>query len=210
MCAKRIKNLAVFASGKGSNFTALLLASEKKKINGKIVLLVSNREDAGALETARAHGIDCCVMDEKRFRSAEEYAGELKRKLESCQTDYILLAGYLKMIPVSVIRAFRERILNIHPALLPKFGGKGMYGLKVHEAVLEAGEKETGVTIHFVDEEYDHGPMIMQKKVRVHKGDTPETLQKRVLKQEHKLYPLAVKRLCEDRISVAGGRVVVR
>lgn len=195
-----IKNLAVFVSGTGTNFQAIQEAIEKDEINARIVLLISSKPGVKALDTAREHHIDSFVMDEKEFASSGEYVNALSRKLSDYKTDYILLAGYLKMIPVRIIGDYRGRIINIHPALLPKFGGKGMYGLNVHKAVLEAGEEYTGVTIHIVDEHYDHGPIIAQEKLKVRKGETPEELQKRVLKIEHQLYPRVVKELCRGKI----------
>jgi len=123
------------------------------------------------------------------------------------QIDFIALAGYLKKLPAAIVREFRNRIVNIHPALLPSFGGKGMYGIHVHEAVLKAGVKVTGVTVHLVDEEYDHGPIVLQRAVEVHDDDTPETLAQRVLQVEHELYPEALQLFAEGRIRVDHGRV---
>jgi len=199
---KEFKRLAVFVSGSGTNFEAIQKSILKGKINGKIVLVISSNPNAGAIEKSKKFGIDCYVVREKDFTDYTKYVKRLSELLKEYNIDYILLAGYLKKIPSEIVQEYRWRILNIHPALLPKFGGKGMYGLNVHRAVLEAGEKVTGVTIHFVDEEYDHGPIIIQKKVKVKKNDTPESLQKRVLKIEHKLYPYVVSRLCKGKIKL--------
>lgn len=199
---KGFKRLAVFVSGSGTNFEAIQRSILKGKINGRIVLVISNNPDAGAIEKSKKFCIDCYVVSEKDFTDHVKYVERILELLRKYNIDFILLAGYLKKVPSEIVQEYRWRILNIHPALLPKFGGKGMYGLNVHRAVLEAGEKVTGVTIHFVDEEYDHGPIIIQKKVKVKKDDTPESLQKRVLKIEHKLYPYVVSRLCKGKIKL--------
>ncbi len=196
------KKLAVFVSGSGTNFEAIQRNILKGRINGKIVLVIASNSHAGAIEKAKNFGIDCYVIREKDFNLYEKYVKKILELLEQYQVEYILLAGYLKKVPDEIVKRYRWKILNIHPALLPKFGGKGMYGINVHKAVIEAGEKVTGVTIHFVDEEYDRGPIIVQKKVKVKKDDTPESLQKRVLKVEHKLYPYIVSRLCKGKIKI--------
>ena len=197
-----IKRLAVFVSGSGSNFEAIQKEIMKGKIPGKIVLLVSSNPNAYAIERAKKYKIDYAIINEKDFKNYNDYVLKLEKVLEDYKIDYILLAGYLKKVPAEIVKKYKFRILNIHPALLPKYGGKGMFGINVHKAVLEAGEKFTGVTIHFVDEEYDRGPIIIQKKVKVKKNDTPETLQKRVLKVEHKIYPYIVKKLCKGKLRI--------
>jgi phosphoribosylglycinamide formyltransferase-1 len=138
------------------------------------------------------------VLRRKAFDSEREYADEMLRILDEHRIEVICLAGYLKLVPADVVRRFENRMLNIHPALLPKFGGKGMYGIRVHEAVIAAGESESGPTVHIVDELYDHGRIVMQRRVPVLPDDTPEALQKRVLAVEHELYPEALKRLAVE------------
>ncbi|MFN3821261.1 MAG: phosphoribosylglycinamide formyltransferase, partial [bacterium] len=152
--------IAVFLSGKGSNFEALLKATRQREVPGRIVLVVSNNPDAGGVQIARREGIAVEILRRDDFPDGATFAWKMLSQLRRWQVDVICLAGYMKKIPSIVVRAYRNRILNIHPALLPKFGGKGMYGLKVHQAVLDAKEKESGVTIHLVDEIYDHGPIL--------------------------------------------------
>ncbi|MGW8268491.1 MAG: phosphoribosylglycinamide formyltransferase [Longimicrobiales bacterium] len=187
-------SIAVFASGGGSNFQSLL-DHESEEGYGRICLLLSDRSDAGALDRARLAGVPSKVIPVKG-RPQEEVGEETLGVLEGYGIDVILLAGYLRLIPPSVVRAFRRRILNIHPALLPAFGGKGMWGHRVHEAVLASGASFSGPTIHFVDEEYDTGSILAQWPVPVLAGDTADTLAARVLAVEHILYPLVVEHLC--------------
>ncbi|MCK4577752.1 MAG: phosphoribosylglycinamide formyltransferase [Candidatus Marinimicrobia bacterium] len=186
-----MKHLAVFVSGGGSNFRAIhqkILAGE---IDGRIELVVASKADCGAVDYARAQDIPVYI-----FPAADQSSSDLLERLQEASADYILLAGYLKLVPLVVVRAFPRRMVNIHPALLPDFGGRGYYGLRVHAAVIEAGCEESGVTVHFVDEIYDHGPIIAQSRVAVLPDDTPETLAARVLEQEHRLYPGVVASLC--------------
>jgi formyltetrahydrofolate-dependent phosphoribosylglycinamide formyltransferase len=185
---------AVFASGSGSNFVALH-AAEARGAPWRIRLLLSDRVDAGALGRARAAGIATRVIP-VGGRDPEEVGRETLEALSQHGIDVIFLAGYLRLVPRAVTEAYRRRILNVHPALLPAFGGKGMYGRRVHEAVLAAGERVSGPTVHFVDERYDEGTILAQWKVPVLDGDTPETLAARVLEVEHRLYPIAAARLC--------------
>jgi len=186
--------VAVFASGGGTNFQSLL-DQQADDGPGRIVLLVSDRPGAGALERARAAGIATRVIPVKG-RAPAEVGAETLEALEELGVRVILLAGYLRLVPPEVIRAFPKRILNIHPALLPAFGGKGMWGHRVHEAVLASGATFSGPTIHFVDEEYDTGLILAQWPVPVRPGDSPDTLAARVLQVEHILYPLAAEHLC--------------
>jgi len=186
--------IAVFASGGGSNFQSLL-DHQSSGSPGRIVLLISDRPDAGALERAGKAGIHTRVLPVKG-RPPEDVAEETLRVLQEHGVQVILLAGYLRLIPMGVVRAFRRRILNIHPALLPAFGGKGMWGHHVHEAVLASGASFSGPTIHFVDEEYDTGSILAQWPVPVLDGDSPDSLAARVLSVEHILYPLAADHLC--------------
>ncbi|MDZ7291235.1 MAG: phosphoribosylglycinamide formyltransferase [candidate division KSB1 bacterium] len=199
--------LAIFASGRGSNFQALLDAIAAKRLSAQVVLCVSNRPDAGALQIARSGNIPAVVIEEKHYATASEYEAELLEQLAKHEVNFIALAGFLRKIPIGVVRQFRHRIVNIHPALLPSFGGKGMYGHRVHEAVLEYGCKVSGATVHLVDEEYDTGPPILQRCVPVLDDDTPETLAARVLKVEHQIYAEALQLFAEDRIHIEGRRV---
>jgi len=193
--------IAVFCSGNGSNFRALFQAIRNKQLPAEIVLCLSNRAQCGAMEFAEQNGITTLHITEKPFASFEKFAEAMVERLKEHNIDIILLAGYMRKVPDSVVAAFPEKMLNIHPALLPKFGGKGMYGIRVHTAVLEAGETETGATVHFVNEEYDKGEILLQRTVPVLPDDTPETLAARVLKCEHSLYPDALEKLLTIRRS---------
>jgi len=205
--------IAVFASGRGSTFQAIhktLAAMEAtpEAAPARIVLCVSNNPHPGAFEYAESVGIETLRLSPKMFDDAAEYERVLMRTLEERRIEMIVLAGYMRQLPPAAVSGYRGRILNIHPALLPKFGGKGMFGMYVHEAVIAAGEKESGPTIHLVDEEYDSGPILAQERVPVLDGDTPETLAERVLKVEHSLYPRVVielaRKLLAERPAVEG------
>ena len=185
---------AVFASGGGSNFQSLL-DHQSTDPPWRIRLLVVDRPGIGALDRAENAGVPTRVILTKG-RAAAEVASETLGALESHGIDVIFLAGYLKLVPASVVAAYRRRILNIHPALLPSFGGKGMYGTNVHRSVLESGTRISGPTVHFVDEEYDRGTIVAQWPVPVLSDDTPEVLAARVLKIEHLLYPRVADHLC--------------
>jgi len=187
-------SVAVFASGGGSNFQSLL-DHQSDDSPGRIRLLVCDRPEAGALDRARKAGVPAVVVPVKG-RPLDEVGEAMLEILGRHEIDAICLAGYLRLIPPAVVRAFPRRILNIHPALLPSFGGKGMWGHHVHEAVLASGASFSGPTIHFVDEEYDTGSILAQWPVPVLAGDTPDTLAARVLAVEHILYPLAAEHLC--------------
>ena len=202
-------NLAVFASGRGSNFKAILQAIQEKKLDAEITLLVSNNTDAGCIETARENSIPVQVISRKEFLSRDEFVETIRSSLEKAGTDLIVLAGYMKKIPDEILEIYTNRIINIHPALLPSFGGRGMYGIKVHEAILNAGCKVTGVTVHFVVKEYDRGPIIAQQCVEVRPDDTPETLAARVLKTEHSIYWRTIQKFAEGKVFVSGSNVVV-
>jgi len=193
--------IAVFCSGNGSNFKALFEAIRNKQLPAEIVLCISNRSQCGAMEFAQQNGISTLHITEKQFASFDEFAETMVERLKEHQIDIILLAGYMRKVPDAVVAAFPDRMLNIHPALLPKFGGEGMYGIHVHTAVLEAGETETGATVHFVNEEYDKGEILLQRTVPVLPDDTPETLAARVLECEHRLYPDALEKLLALRRS---------
>ena len=204
-------NIAVLGSGRGSNFQAILAAMEKGKIPGaRIVLVISNNTDAGILEIARNHGIPALPISEKQFAGEEEFVSNLLRVLFEHGVNFIVLAGYMKRLHPRVIQSYRNAIINIHPALLPKYGGEGMYGMHVHAAVIAAGEKVSGATVHIVDEEYDHGPIVLQKQVPVDPGDTAQTLAARVLRVEHEIYPEAIRLFAGGRVTVHEREVAVQ
>jgi len=183
------KKIAIFASGGGSN-AEVIIQHFKNNPKGEIALIVTNNPDAYIVERAQNHEIPFYIL----------YTGELEEEefvevLLALEIDFIVLAGFLKKISKDILEEYAGKIVNIHPSLLPKFGGKGMYGIKVHQAVLEAKEKETGITIHYVNEQYDEGNIIEQHKCEVLENDTPETLQKRVLAIEHEYFAKCVERL---------------
>ena len=192
---------AVFASGGGSNFQALLDAEmdDPEGAPWRTVLLITDRDSAGALQRAARAGIDAQVIP-VRGRSAEDVSVETVEALSAAGIDVIFLAGYLRLVPAGVVAQWRRRVLNIHPAPLPAFGGKGMWGRHVHEAVIASGARLTGPTVHFVDEAYDEGRILAQWPVAVLDGDTPEGLATRVLEAEHRLYPRAAAHLCRALI----------
>jgi len=202
--------LGVLASGRGSNFEAILKNIERGRLDAEVRVLISNRRDAGALEIARAHNIPAVYLSPSDFPSIEAFDEALLRTFDRYGVNFVILAGYLKKLSPQVVARYRNRMLNIHPALLPSFGGKGMYGIHVHEAVLAHGCKVTGVTVHIVDEEYDAGPIVLQRCVPVRDDDTPETLAARVLKVEHRLYSKAIQLFAEGRVEVRGRRVFIR
>lgn len=202
--------MAVFASGGGTNFQAIIDAVEAGTIPAEIVLCVSNKREAGALARAQKHRIPSLILSPSDYPDEEMYCTKLFSALNDHEVNFIVLAGYMRMIPAKIVRRFRGRMLNIHPALLPAFGGKGMYGKYVHEAVLEYGVKWTGVTVHLVDELYDHGPVVLQEPVPVLENDTPDSLAERVLKTEHKLYSEAVRLFAENRVRLEGRKVIIK
>lgn len=187
------KRIAVFASGGGSNFKSIYTNTKKGMIPGDIVLLITNNIECGAVVFANQQKIEVVFYDSK----SDADGSQLNHKLIHNGIDLIVLAGYLKLIPNNIVEEFNNRIMNIHPALLPRFGGKGFYGMHIHKAVIKSKDKFSGVTIHFVDNSYDTGPIIIQSKVAVKFNDTPETLAERVLKEEHRLYSIVIKAFCE-------------
>jgi len=202
--------LGVFASGRGSNFAAILKAIDVGRLNASVQILISNNTDAKAQDLARERGIPTQVINKPDFPDRPAFLQPLQEALRSNSVEFICLAGYLKKIPDEIIREYHHRILNVHPALLPSFGGKGMYGHHVHEAVLQQGCKVSGVTVHLVDEVYDQGPVVAQRCVPVEEDDTPDTLAARVLKVEHELFPEAIQLFAEERVSVKDGRTIIR
>ena len=201
--------LGVFASGRGSNFKAIIDAIQENRLNADLRLLLSNKQDAGALSIARDVNVPTAVVSKQSFETRDVFIETMLSTLKQHGVEFIVLAGYMKKVPPEIISAYRNRLVNIHPALLPSFGGKGMYGHHVHEAVIERGCKVTGVTVHIVDEVYDHGPIVAQRCVPVEEGDTPDRLASRVLKVEHQLYAEALQLFAEGRIEVAGQRTII-
>lgn len=205
-------NIAVLVSGGGTNLQALIDAQANSRIpGGKISLVVSSRTDAYALERARRAGISTEVLLRREYPSQQEYDAALLSILSRNKIDLIVLAGFMTIISENVIRHYENRIINVHPALIPSFCGEGYYGLKVHEAALRKGVKVTGATVHFVNEVCDGGPIILQKAVEVLPGDSPETLQRRVMEQaEWKLLPKAVALFCQGKIQVENGKAYIK
>ncbi len=197
---KPLPKLAVFISGSGTNLQALIDAQEKGKLEAEIAVVVSSSPQAGGLTRAENSGISTFVFEEKKYASKPLATKTLLEKLKEHKIEFIANAGYLKLIAAEIIAAYTDKIINIHPALLPKYGGKGMYGIHVHEAVIAAQEKESGVTFHLVDEKYDHGRILKQIKVPVYEDDTPELLQQRILKEEHKHYPIVLNNFIKGKI----------
>lgn len=206
-----MKNIVVLVSGGGTNLQALIDAQNSGEIkNGRITCVISSNPNAYALERAKNNSIDTEVIRRKDFESFEDYDNALTELLKSKNADLVVLAGFMTVLGTKVIRSFENKIINIHPALIPSFCGKGFYGLHVHEAVLEKGVKVTGATAHFVNEVCDGGPIIMQKAVEVKNGDTPEILQKRVMEQaEWKILPKSVALFCEGKIKVVNNKTIV-
>jgi phosphoribosylglycinamide formyltransferase 1 len=202
--------IAVFASGGGSNFQALIDAQKSGNLDAEFVLLLTNNSKCGAVERAQKNGISVLHISSKTHPSEEMFTCAMLEELADVGAELIVLAGYMKKIPSAVIEKFKNRILNIHPSLLPSFGGHGCYGIHVHEAVLEYGAKITGATVHLVSGEYDTGAIVLQDSLVVLPTDTPETLQKRVLEIEHRIYPLAVQAFAQNRIEINQRAVWVR
>lgn len=202
-------NIAVFVSGGGTNLQALIDARNAGAIkNGRLALVLSSSPDAFALTRAEQQNIPREVLCRKDFANSAEYDKALLEILSRYDISLIVLAGFLSILSPEIIRCYRGRIINVHPALIPSFCGKGFYGLRVHEAALEYGVKLTGATVHFVDEIPDGGPIILQKAVPVLEGDTPESLQRRVMKEaEWQLLPEAVSLFCEGRLQIEGRTV---
>ncbi len=204
-----MKRIAVFASGGGTDFQSIIDANERDKFC-EITYLIASKEGIGAIDRAKKHGIHTAVFAKKDYPDIEKLYAELTYLLNLNRVDYIVLAGWLKIIPESFVRTFADRIINIHPSLIPSFCGAGMYGLNVHKAVLEYGAKISGCTVHFVNEVPDGGAIIAQRTVEVEDGDTPESLQARILEVEHSLLPECVRKLCEGRIVKDGRKVTVK
>ncbi len=196
--------LAVFVSGGGTNLQAIMDAMDRREVTGaKIAVVVSNNKNAYALERAAKKGIETICISPKDYESRDAFNRDFLEKVNAFQVDLIVLAGFLVMIPPEMIAAYPNRMINIHPSLIPSFCGVGYYGLKVHEAVLSRGVKVTGATVHFVDEGMDTGPILLQKAVEVLEGDTPEQLQRRVMEEaEWRILPHAIDLIANGRVQV--------
>ncbi len=201
--------MAVLVSGGGTNLQAIMNKIDDGSItNAEISVVISNNPNAYALERAKKHGIEARCISPKQYESRSQFNEALLAAIQCYQVDLVVLAGCLVVIPEIMVKAYPNRIINIHPALIPSFCGTGYYGLKVHEAVLARGAKVTGATVHFVDEGTDTGPIILQKAVEVQEGDTPEVLQRRVMEQaEWEIMPQAIDMIANGRIQVVDGLV---
>ena len=204
-------NIVVLVSGGGTNLQALIDAQKKGEITGgKISCVISSNSDAYALQRAKKNGIPSIIVRRKAYADNDSYSEALNAALNEVNADIIVLAGFMSILSKSLTDKYRYRILNVHPSLIPSFCGDGFYGLKVHEAVLACGVKVTGATVHFVNEVADAGAIILQKAVDVKRGDTPETLQKRVMEEaEWEILPRAVSLLCEGKIEIINGRAYI-
>ncbi len=203
-----MKKIAVFASGGGTDFQSIIDANEREDFC-KIEYLVASKPQIGAIERAKKHGIKTLVYEKNAYTDKAEFYEKVAEVLEENGVEYIVLAGWLSVVPASFIEKFENRIINVHPSLIPAFCGMGYYGLKVHAAAIEYGVKLSGATVHFVEADVDGGAIIMQRAVPVLDGDTPETLQSRILKEEHEILPLCVRLLCEGKIKKCGRQVCV-
>ena len=195
-----MKKIAVFVSGGGSNFKAIHHQIQKREIPGEIVLVISNNPNCGAIVYANENSIPIIIINAVQYPNPHTRDEFLIETCLKAEIDLICLAGYMKMLPPAFVKQYENKILNIHPGLLQEFGGKGFFGMRVHDAVINSGKRESGATVHFVDEIYDHGPIILQKKVEVLETDTTESLAARILKLEHELFPEVVKAFCENKI----------
>lgn len=202
-----MKNIVVLVSGGGTNLQALIDAEKRGELQGgKITCVISSKEGAYALERAAQNDIKGIVLPRKDYADSHEYSKAMLEVLRSENADIIVYAGFMTILDEQVCKAYPYKMVNVHPALIPSFCGKGYYGLKVHEEALKRGVKVTGATVHFVTEECDGGPIILQKAVEVKNGDTPEVLQRRVMEQaEWKILPHAVSLLCQDKVQVKDG-----
>ena len=209
---QKITKIAVLVSGGGTNLQALIDAEGRGELgNGKISLVIASKPEVYALERAKQNGIKALVLARREYATIADYSKALADTLEAEGTDLVVLAGFLTIIDEQVYERFPNRILNVHPALIPSFCGKGFYGLHVHEAALEKGVRVSGATVHIVTPECDAGPIVLQKAVEVQQDDTPETLQKRIMVEaEWKILPQAVRLFCEGRITVENNKVYIK
>lgn len=204
-------NIAVLVSGGGTNLQALIDAEKRGEIkNGKITCVISSNPDAYALERAKNNGIETVVVPKKDYPDRSEYTAAITNALVEAKADLVVYAGFMIILDSQIVKVFPNKMMNVHPALIPSFCGKGFYGLRVHEAVLASGVKLTGATVHFVTEDCDAGPIIAQRAVPVLNGDTPETLQRRVMEEcEWKILPEAVSLFCQGRIKINGNKTEI-
>ena len=209
---REMTKIAVLVSGGGTNLQALIDAEKRGELgNGKITLVIASKPGVYALERAAKSGIEAQVLARKEYDSIAAYSKALADAMEAAGIDLVVLAGFLTIIDEQVYERFPNRILNVHPALIPSFCGKGFYGLYVHEAALAKGVKVSGATVHIVTPECDAGPIVLQRAVEVREDDTPETLQKRIMEEaEWKILPEAVKLFCQERITVLDNRVYIK
>ncbi len=203
-----MKKIAVFASGGGTDFQSIIDANEQEKFC-EIAYLVASKPGIGAIERANKAGIKTLVYEKDAYASKEEFYQKIAEVLKENGVEYVVLAGWLFVVSPAFIKAFENAIINIHPSLIPSFCGMGYYGLRVHTAAIEYGVKLSGATVHFVEADVDGGAIIMQRAVPVEADDTPETLQARILKEEHVMLPLCVKLLCEGKIVKEGRKVKI-
>lgn len=206
-----LKKIVVLVSGGGTNLQALIDAQKNGVIrNGKITCVISSRKDAYALTRAKENDIPVRIIPRNQFENSDDYSDAILLALLEEKADLVVLAGFMTILGKQIIKAFPNKIINVHPALIPSFCGQGYYGLKVHEAALSYGVKVSGATVHFVNEEADAGAVILQKAVGVERGDTPEILQKRIMEQaEWKILPEAVSLFCQERIEIVDGKAYI-
>lgn len=199
--------IGVLLSGSGSNLQSLIDNIESGTINGRIEAVISNKKDAYGLERARQHSIDAVFVNQREYADIEAYNDAVIDELKKHNVELVILAGYLKILSARFIETYKNKIINIHPSLIPSFCGMGFYGIKVHEAAINYGVKLSGATVHFVDENTDTGPIIIQESVKVDFEDTAESLQQKILKIEHRILPLAIKYYCDGSIELIGRKV---
>jgi len=202
--------VGILASGNGSNFQAIVDRSERGTLPAKVAVLVSDKSNAFVLQRAKNHSIPAYVIRPKDFSDQEEYEQKMIEILNQHGVELVVLAGFMRILSSKFIQAFKDRIMNVHPSLIPAFCGKGFYGMTVHQAVFEYGVKITGATVHFVNEEIDAGPIIIQKPVFVCDEDTPETIAEKVHQVEHEILPEAIRLFALGKLQISGRRVIVK
>jgi len=189
-----LTKIAVFASGTGSNFINIVNKIDQYNLNAEVILLISNNPNAGAVEFAKKNNINVKIVNKYRYKEEKNINKEYKLSLKENKIDLILLAGFMKKIPVDLVNIYKDKILNIHPSLLPNYGGKGFYGINVHNAVFNSKDRFSGATVHYVNEKYDKGPVLIQEKVDVQNCNSPSEIAKKVLEVEHRIFPKALKK----------------
>ena len=206
-----MKRIVVFLSGSGSNFISIYNSIIENKVNARIELVISNTSKAKGLSFAQNHGIDIAVLESYKvnYNGKKKIDDEIFSYLNRINPDLIVLAGFLKKIPSNVVNKFSRKIINIHPSILPSFGGKGFYGMKVHNAVIDSKAKITGATVHFVDSDYDTGPIVAQECIMVEKNDDAKSIAQKVLKVEHRIFPFVVNAICNDLLEWDKDRPII-